>query len=131
MARAGTGEADIANNFTTARSGLPGNDDAGQTSSRLVFDMLGLYPVNPLSNSYEIGSPVFDSATLSLDQGFYPGTQFVIQANSNTALNKYVQSALVNSAGVYRQGGWQAFNVKETPYTADQVRKERELYMQR
>ena len=34
-------------------------------------------------------------------------------------------------AVVYRQGGWQAFNAKETPYTADQVRKERELYMQR
>jgi putative alpha-1,2-mannosidase len=42
---------DIAANFTAARSGLPGNDDAGQTSSLLVFDMLGFYPVDPLSNS--------------------------------------------------------------------------------
>ena len=34
-------------------------------------------------------------------------------------------------AVAYRQSGWQAFNAKEIPYTADQVRKERELYMRR
>ena len=34
-------------------------------------------------------------------------------------------------AVAYRQGGWQAFSAKEIPYTADQVRKERELYMRR
>jgi hypothetical protein len=34
-------------------------------------------------------------------------------------------------AAAYRQAGWQSFNAKETPYTADQVRKERELYMRR
>ena len=34
-------------------------------------------------------------------------------------------------AAAYRQAGWQSFNVKESPYTADQVRKERELYMRR
>jgi hypothetical protein len=34
-------------------------------------------------------------------------------------------------ATAYRQRGWQAFNATEIPYTADQVRKERELYMRR
>jgi hypothetical protein len=34
-------------------------------------------------------------------------------------------------AAAYRQAGWQSFNAKETPYTADQVRKERELYVRR
>jgi hypothetical protein len=29
----------------------------------------------------------------------------------------------------YRQAGWQSFNPKGTPYTADQIRKERNLYM--
>jgi len=51
-----------------------------------------------------------------------------------TRLQAIMDRSAVNvreRAGVYRQGGWQAFNVKETPYTADQVRKERELYMQR
>ena len=34
-------------------------------------------------------------------------------------------------AAAYRQTGWQSFNANETPYTADQARKERELYMRR
>ena len=49
-----------------------------------------------------------------------------------TRLQAIMDRSAVNvreRAGVYRQGGWQAFNAKETPYTADQVRKERELYM--
>ena len=51
-----------------------------------------------------------------------------------TRLQAIMDRSAVNvreRAVVYRQGGWQAFNTKETPYTADQVRKERELYMQR
>jgi hypothetical protein len=31
----------------------------------------------------------------------------------------------------YRQAGWQSFNPKATPYTAEQIRKERELYGRR
>jgi hypothetical protein len=34
-------------------------------------------------------------------------------------------------AAAYRRAGWQSFNPKATPYTADQIRKERELYMRR
>ena len=34
-------------------------------------------------------------------------------------------------AAAYRQTGWESFNSNEGPYTADQVRKERELYMRR
>jgi hypothetical protein len=34
-------------------------------------------------------------------------------------------------AAAYRQAGWQSFNPNATPYTADQIRKERELYEQR
>jgi hypothetical protein len=31
----------------------------------------------------------------------------------------------------YRQTGWESFNPSATPYTADQIRKERELYGRR
>ena len=34
-------------------------------------------------------------------------------------------------AAAYRQAGWQSFNTKEMPYTPEQVRKERELYVRR
>jgi hypothetical protein len=34
-------------------------------------------------------------------------------------------------AVVYQQTGWKSFDVNQSPYTADQVRKERELYARR
>ena len=34
-------------------------------------------------------------------------------------------------SAAYRQAGWKSFDANATPYTADQVRKERELYMRR
>src|SRR4051812_39665668 len=34
-------------------------------------------------------------------------------------------------AAAYRQGGWRSFNASESPYTANQVRKEGELYIRR
>jgi hypothetical protein len=38
---------------------------------------------------------------------------------------------IAERGAVYRQTGWQSFNPKATPYTAEQIRKERELYMRR
>jgi predicted alpha-1,2-mannosidase len=87
---------DIATNFATTRAGLPGNDDAGQTSSRLFFDMVGFYPADPLSGTYQIGSPVFASTTLHLDRSYHPGAAFVIQAENSSAVDLYIRAATLN-----------------------------------
>jgi hypothetical protein len=34
-------------------------------------------------------------------------------------------------SAAYRQSGWKSFDPNATPYTADQIRKERELYLRR
>jgi hypothetical protein len=34
-------------------------------------------------------------------------------------------------SAAYRQAGWKTFDPKATPYTADQIRRERELYIRR
>ena len=34
-------------------------------------------------------------------------------------------------SGAYRQSGWKSFDPNATPYTADQIRRERELYLRR
>ena len=34
-------------------------------------------------------------------------------------------------SAAYRQGGWKSFDPNATPYTADQIRRERELYLRR
>jgi hypothetical protein len=46
--------------------GLPGNEDCGQMSAWYVWSSLGLYPVTPGSPFYAIGTPLFDTATISI-----------------------------------------------------------------
>ena len=77
--------------------------------------------------------PAAELKGIALDLELEHEGSVVVLADA-TRLQSIMDRSAVNvreRAGAYRQGGWQAFNVKETPYTADQVRKERELYMQR
>ncbi|MBK9018118.1 MAG: glycoside hydrolase family 92 protein, partial [Saprospiraceae bacterium] len=46
--------------------------------------------------TYEIGSPLFDKATIHLDPNYYPGGTFTIEAVNNSKENKYVQSATLD-----------------------------------
>ena len=88
---------DLRLNFSTDAGGLPGNDDAGSTSAVAVYDSLGFYPVNPASNCYAIGSPVFDRVEIKLNSELYPGKgSFVIRTENNSPENLYIQSATLN-----------------------------------
>jgi putative alpha-1,2-mannosidase len=66
---------------------------------------MGLYPVNPASGIYVIGSPMVEKATIQLNSKFYKGGTFTITTHSDPRvgsyanddrLNVYVQSALLN-----------------------------------
>ncbi|SNT07142.1 GH92 family glycosyl hydrolase [Sphingopyxis indica] len=72
--------------------GYPGMDDQGATSSWYALSALGFYPVDPSSQHYIIGSPLFDDA--SLDMG--NGKTLRIVAKNNSAANVYIQSATLN-----------------------------------
>ena len=74
--------------FTDTLQGMPGDEDGGGMSAYVVFSMLGFYPVTPGIPIYDIGSPVFDKATIHLRNG----KTFVIVANHTSHENKYVQS---------------------------------------
>jgi putative alpha-1,2-mannosidase len=54
--------------------------------------MLGFYPVTPGVPVYDVGSPVFDKATIHLKNG----KDFVILARQNSHENKYVQGIRLN-----------------------------------
>ncbi|MDX2190797.1 MAG: GH92 family glycosyl hydrolase [Bacteroidota bacterium] len=41
-----------------------GNEDCGQMGAWFVFNCLGLYPMNPCKNEYEIGTPIIDKAII-------------------------------------------------------------------
>ena len=84
--------------YTPEPDGLCGNDDCGQMSAWYVFGAMGLYPVTPGTSFYSIGSPLFDRVTLRLENG----KQFVINAESNSVANKYIQSARLNNASFSR-----------------------------
>ena len=78
--------------YTAAPDGYCGDEDNGQTSAWYVFSALGFYPVCPGSNEYVLGSPLFKSVTLNLENG----KQVVIQAGNNSKANRYVSSMTVN-----------------------------------
>jgi hypothetical protein len=61
-------------------------------SSWYVLSALGFYPVCPGSNQYVIGTPLFDRATLHLEDE----RSFTIEARRDAPENFYVQSARLN-----------------------------------
>jgi putative alpha-1,2-mannosidase len=61
-------------------------------SAWYVFSSMGLYPMNPASGEYEIGSPIFEKATINLQDG----KTFVIEAENVSNKNFYIQSATLN-----------------------------------
>lgn len=78
--------------YNTTANGLSGNEDCGQMSAWYVFSSMGLYPMNPASGEYEIGSPIFEKSTLNLPNG----KTFEIEAENVSNKNFYIQSVTLN-----------------------------------
>ncbi len=55
--------------YNDSPAGLCGNEDCGQMSAWYVLSALGFYPLNPVSCEYELGTPLFKTATLHLENG--------------------------------------------------------------
>ena len=76
-----------------------GDEDQGQMSAWFVMVALGLFQtdggcrVDPI---YEIGSPLYEKATIHLDGRYGRGTRFTIEARNTSWKNRYVQSATLN-----------------------------------
>jgi len=80
------------NLYSPAPDGYCGDEDNGQTSAWYVFSALGFYPVCPGIPEYVIGSPLFDKATIKLENGKI----LEIVASNNSAENIYIQKVEVN-----------------------------------
>lgn len=79
--------------YTPYPDGLCGDEDNGQMSAWYVFSALGFYPVCPGTNQYVIGTPLFNKATLTLENG----KKFVIEAKNNSKDNYYIKDAKLNN----------------------------------
>ena len=84
--------------YTNTPSGLGGNEDLGQMSAWYVFSAMGMYPVNPVSGVYEIGTPLFEKLIINLDNG----KTFTVIAPGVSKENKYVKSVKLNGETLNR-----------------------------
>lgn len=101
--------------------GLCGDEDNGQTSAWYIFSALGFYPVCPGSGQYIIGSPLFNEASLILDNG----KTFTVKARRNSPRNIYIRSATLNGEPMERcfithdqimEGGVLEFEMSRRPH---------------
>ena len=106
--------------YQATPDGYCGDEDNGQTSAWYVFSSLGFYPVTPGVNQYVLGSPLFDRATLHLQNG----NTFTIKAKNNSEENYYVESVSINNEAYSRnfleyetiqKGGELIFNLGSEP----------------
>ncbi|NIP22898.1 MAG: glycoside hydrolase family 92 protein [Phycisphaerae bacterium] len=84
---------------TGAIDGYPGDEDQGQMGAWYVMSAMGLFEMDggaATDPTYEIGSPIFDKVTIHLDDRYYKGGKFVIEAKNNSVENKYIQSATLD-----------------------------------
>ena len=102
--------------------GVSGNEDCGQMSAWYVLSSMGFYSVTPGSSEYVIGTPLFDKATINLENG----KTFNILANNLSDTNIYIESANVNGEPLEKtflshstivEGGTLEFNMTNTPST--------------
>lgn len=108
--------------YQNAPDGISGNEDCGQMSAWYVFSAMGFYPVTPASNEYIIGTPLFERATINLEDG----KTFKIEAENISERNKYIASARLNGKPLTRSfinhseimnGGKLVFKMTDTPST--------------
>ncbi|MFS4417928.1 GH92 family glycosyl hydrolase [Maribacter sp. 2307ULW6-5] len=108
--------------YSTLPDGLSGNEDCGQMSAWYVLSSLGFYPMNPVSGTYELGSPLFQKAVISLPQG----KKFTILAPNTSDTNKYINNVSLNGTPLERThithaeimaGGTLAFDMASEPNT--------------
>jgi len=84
------------------RFGICGNEDVGQMSAWFALSAMGIHPICPGDNKYQITSPVFSEVEINLDLDYYAGKRFTIIANNNSAENVYIQSIELNGEPLTR-----------------------------
>jgi putative alpha-1,2-mannosidase len=77
-------------------NGIVGNDDVGQMSPWYVLGAIGFHLVCPGDGVYILGSPLFETVTLSLYPAWYRGKTFSIIARNNGEKNCYIEGATLN-----------------------------------
>ncbi|WP_369217517.1 GH92 family glycosyl hydrolase [Streptomyces flavofungini] len=102
--------------FTDTPTGMTGNDDLGTMSAWHVLSSIGVFPVQPGTDTWGLSTPVFERVDLTLDRRYYPRGALTVKAPGTSDARRYIQSARVDGAD---QGA--------TYLTSADLRKAREL----
>ncbi|OJV88641.1 MAG: alpha-mannosidase [Bacteroidia bacterium 44-10] len=106
--------------YSAAPDGYCGDEDNGQTSAWYVFSALGFYPVCPGSDQYILGSPLFQSVEIGLENG----KTLKIQSTDNGKGNRYIEEMELNGKQYTKnylthdelmKGGEIAFKMSDRP----------------
>jgi predicted alpha-1,2-mannosidase len=109
--------------YAATPDGYCGDEDNGQTSAWYVFSALGFYPVCPGTDQYIVGSPLFQSVTLKLENG----KSLNIQTTNNSSENRYIQALKVDKKAYHKnylthdmllKGGLLQFEMSNLPNTS-------------
>jgi putative alpha-1,2-mannosidase len=79
--------------------GFNGDEDQGLMGSLSVLMKIGLFQLDAGAKdnpAYQIGSPIFDEITITLDNRYYTGKTFKITTSNNSRENIYIQSVKLN-----------------------------------
>ncbi|KAB5595628.1 Alpha-1,2-mannosidase family protein [Ceratobasidium theobromae] len=97
--------------YSLARSGIPGNQDAGAMATWLIWNVLGLYPVTT-QPVYLLSAPLFRAVDLRLgttdpaSASYKSKTYLRIRAPALNANNIYVQGVKLNGKSINRSFVW-------------------------
>ena len=83
--------------YSDQPDGLSGNEDVGQMSAWYILSALGFYQVEPASQRFWFGSPLFSKASIAV-----PGGKFNIIAHGNPAEQIYVSKVKLNGRTLRR-----------------------------
>jgi putative alpha-1,2-mannosidase len=87
------------------QKGYSGDEDQGLMGSLAVLLKIGLFSTDGGTSEkpfYEITSPIFKKITIKLNEKYYSGKQFVIEAKNNVPGNVYIQSATLNGNAIQK-----------------------------
>lgn len=86
-------------------TGYNGDEDQGLMGALAVLYKIGLFQMNGGTEEnpqYQLGSSIFDKVKIKLDPNYYPGKEFDIEIQNNSAENVYIQSASFNDKTIQK-----------------------------
>ncbi|MFD7495268.1 GH92 family glycosyl hydrolase [Streptomyces sp. NPDC059832] len=102
--------------FTDTPTGMTGNDDLGTMSAWMVLSAIGVFPVQPGTDTWGLSTPAFERVDISLDRRYYPRGSFTVSAPGASATDRYIRSARLDGTARSR-----------TYLTTDDIRSARSL----